>query len=63
MYNDREQCARCNRTAVAEIYCVRHYEQWLNEWSCYICGNVNGGSQNRAREICPKCKSRRGEGK
>jgi hypothetical protein len=58
-----DRCTRCNRAAMNMIWCERHYKQWLSEWSCNGCGTINGGSANRAREICPKCDTRRGEGK
>lgn len=54
-----DRCVRCERRAVELIYCQTHYNQWLSEWACDSCGNINGGILNRAREICPTCKARR----
>lgn len=51
----KELCSRCNCYATVEIWCDRHYEQSLREWSCYACGEVNGGSVNRFRKKCGFC--------
>lgn len=52
---NKELCARCARYATDEIYCERHYNQWLSEWSCYLCGGLNGGIINRYRVNCGYC--------
>ena len=52
-----ELCARCKCIATDEIFCKRHYEQWLREWSCYSCGEVNGGAVNRFYVKCGFCKA------
>lgn len=53
----RDLCARCACYATDEVYCKRHYEQWLREWSCPNCGDLNGGSVNRNQKNCAKCRA------
>ena len=49
----RERCSRCDRPATEDIFCARHYEVFLNSWSC-SCGEINNGR----RRTCAKCGTR-----
>lgn len=37
-----DTCERCDRRATDEIWCAKHYKEYLNEWAC-SCGEINEG--------------------
>ena len=50
----KQICERCNSYATVEIWCEKHYDQFMREWSCE-CGEMNGGSINRYQKKCGYC--------
>ena len=45
-----DTCSRCDRQATDEIWCAKHYEDYLGEWAC-MCGDINEHDD----KICPRC--------
>ena len=61
MSDDWDTCARCDMPAREEIYCLRHWREYLSEWACHGplgCGDIHDGSD----VVCPRSSVRRDAG-